>query len=171
MSKIYEVEVGGKSLIIETGRLAAQANGSITVAIGETVVLVTAWGSIALAVEGVKAGAADFLTKPWSNAHVIQSIDTALSLAAAGLDGEVHVLENQRDVAGAHHVERLARAGGTDRLVAVLPQQETQRRGDRGVVVHHQDRAITRNAGPPPGRCASRSTQGTNRTSPRATGS
>ena len=46
------------------------------------VVLVTAWGSIALAVEGVKAGAADFLTKPWSNAHVIQSIDTALSLAA-----------------------------------------------------------------------------------------
>ena len=41
MSNIYEVEVGGKSLIIETGRLAAQANGSITVAIGETVVLVT----------------------------------------------------------------------------------------------------------------------------------
>ena len=41
MSSIYEVEVGGKSLIIETGRLAAQANGSITVAIGETVVLVT----------------------------------------------------------------------------------------------------------------------------------
>jgi polyribonucleotide nucleotidyltransferase len=42
MSNIYEVEVGGKSLIIETGRLATQANGSITVAIGETVVLVTA---------------------------------------------------------------------------------------------------------------------------------
>ncbi len=42
MSNIYEVEVGGKSLIIETGRLATQASGSITVAIGETVVLVTA---------------------------------------------------------------------------------------------------------------------------------
>jgi polyribonucleotide nucleotidyltransferase len=42
MSNIYEVEVGGKLLIIETGRLATQANGSITVAIGETVVLVTA---------------------------------------------------------------------------------------------------------------------------------
>src|SRR4051812_16390675 len=41
MSSIYEVEVGGRSLIIETGRLATQANGSITVAIGETVVLVT----------------------------------------------------------------------------------------------------------------------------------
>jgi polyribonucleotide nucleotidyltransferase len=42
MSEIYDVEVGGKLLIIETGRLAAQANGSITVALGETVVLVTA---------------------------------------------------------------------------------------------------------------------------------
>ncbi|MPZ49164.1 MAG: polyribonucleotide nucleotidyltransferase [Dehalococcoidia bacterium] len=42
MSHIYDVEVGGKQLIIETGRLATQANGSITVAIGETVVLVTA---------------------------------------------------------------------------------------------------------------------------------
>jgi polyribonucleotide nucleotidyltransferase len=42
MSHIYDVEVGGQQLIIETGRLAAQAAGSITVAIGETVVLVTA---------------------------------------------------------------------------------------------------------------------------------
>ena len=42
MSNMYEVEVGGKQLIIETGRLATQAKGSITVAIGETVVLVTA---------------------------------------------------------------------------------------------------------------------------------
>ncbi|HEX5368849.1 MAG TPA: polyribonucleotide nucleotidyltransferase [Dehalococcoidia bacterium] len=42
MSNIYTVEVGGNQLIIETGRLAAQAAGSITVALGETVVLVTA---------------------------------------------------------------------------------------------------------------------------------
>src|SRR5918999_3726641 len=42
MSHIYQVEVGGRSLIIETGRLATQAQGSITVALGETVVLVTA---------------------------------------------------------------------------------------------------------------------------------
>ena len=31
------------------------------------VVLITAWGSIQLAVEGMKAGAADFITKPWTN--------------------------------------------------------------------------------------------------------
>jgi polyribonucleotide nucleotidyltransferase len=45
MSDIYTVEIGGNQLIIETGRLAAQANGSITVALGETVVLVTACAS------------------------------------------------------------------------------------------------------------------------------
>lgn len=31
------------------------------------VILMTAWGSIPLAVEGVKAGAMDFVTKPWDN--------------------------------------------------------------------------------------------------------
>ncbi len=41
----------------------------------------TAWGSIALAVEGMKRGASDFITKPWANAHVLQSVDTALKLA------------------------------------------------------------------------------------------
>jgi hypothetical protein len=46
------------------------------------VVLITAWGSIDLAVEGMKAGAADFVTKPWNNAQILQSVETALSLAA-----------------------------------------------------------------------------------------
>ncbi len=45
------------------------------------VILITAWGSISLAVEGMKAGAADFVTKPWSNAQLLQSVETALSLA------------------------------------------------------------------------------------------
>ena len=45
------------------------------------IILMTAWGSIQLAVEGMKRGAADFLTKPWSNAGVLQSVETALRLA------------------------------------------------------------------------------------------
>jgi two-component system NtrC family response regulator len=53
------------------------------------VVLVTAWGSIALAVEGIKAGAADFVTKPWQNARLLETVDTALQLAAGRLaEGE-----------------------------------------------------------------------------------
>ena len=47
------------------------------------VILITAWGSIDLAVEGMKRGANDFITKPWSNAQVVQSVETALGLAEA----------------------------------------------------------------------------------------
>jgi DNA-binding NtrC family response regulator len=47
------------------------------------VVLMTAWGSIALAVEGMKAGASDFVTKPWSNQQMLQTVQTALGLAAS----------------------------------------------------------------------------------------
>src|SRR6185503_10873349 len=47
------------------------------------VVLITAWASIPLAVQGVKAGAADFVAKPWVNAQMLQAVETALGLAAA----------------------------------------------------------------------------------------
>ncbi len=51
------------------------------------IVLMTAWGSIGLAVEGMKRGASDFVTKPWSNAALIQSVETALGVARAFRDG------------------------------------------------------------------------------------
>ena len=47
------------------------------------VILITAWGSIALAVEGMKAGASDFVTKPWTNGQMLQTVQTALGLVAA----------------------------------------------------------------------------------------
>jgi DNA-binding NtrC family response regulator len=46
------------------------------------VLLITAWGSIELAVAGMKAGAADFITKPWNNDQILLAVDTALELAA-----------------------------------------------------------------------------------------
>jgi len=45
------------------------------------VILMTGWGSINLAVEGMKRGASDFINKPWENAHLIQSLKTALNLS------------------------------------------------------------------------------------------
>jgi two-component system, NtrC family, response regulator len=47
------------------------------------VILITAWGSIGLAVEGIRAGASDFITKPWTHQQIIQAVNTALGLAAA----------------------------------------------------------------------------------------
>ena len=44
------------------------------------VILMTAWGSIDLAVKGMQAGAFDFITKPWNNAALMLRIETALEL-------------------------------------------------------------------------------------------
>lgn len=46
------------------------------------VILMTAWGSIQLAVQGMQAGAFDFITKPWNNAALLQRTETALELTA-----------------------------------------------------------------------------------------
>jgi two-component system, NtrC family, response regulator len=54
------------------------------------VVLITAWGSINLAVEGMKAGAADFVTKPWTNQQMLETIRTTLGLAASRAAAEDH---------------------------------------------------------------------------------
>jgi len=50
------------------------------------VLLITAWGSVELAVEGMKRGAADFLLKPWANEELVRRLETALSLASSGND-------------------------------------------------------------------------------------
>lgn len=47
------------------------------------IILITGWGSIDLAVEGMKAGAKDFITKPWQNDHLLQSVRMVLNLAQA----------------------------------------------------------------------------------------
>ena len=45
------------------------------------VLLMTAWGSIALAVKGMQAGAANFFTKPWDNAQLLELVRTTLAAA------------------------------------------------------------------------------------------
>jgi len=45
---------------------------------GVPVILMTAWGSIQLAVKGMRAGAFDFVTKPWNNVALMERIEVAL---------------------------------------------------------------------------------------------
>ena len=47
------------------------------------VLLMTAWGSIALAVKGMQAGAANFFTKPWDNLQLLQLVTATLQARAA----------------------------------------------------------------------------------------
>ncbi|HUR10141.1 MAG TPA: sigma-54 dependent transcriptional regulator [Flavitalea sp.] len=44
------------------------------------IILITGWGTIELAVQGMKLGANDFLNKPWINDHVLQSVKTLIDL-------------------------------------------------------------------------------------------
>ncbi|MFV0537836.1 MAG: sigma-54-dependent transcriptional regulator, partial [Dysgonomonas sp.] len=48
------------------------------------IILITAWGSISLAVKGIQAGAFDFVTKPWNNMTLLNTIQTALQLKDDG---------------------------------------------------------------------------------------
>lgn len=58
------------------------------------VILMTAWGSIPLAVQGMQAGAFDFITKPWNNAALMQRIETALELTAGGQEADEPLTDN-----------------------------------------------------------------------------
>ncbi|MBD0367648.1 MAG: sigma-54-dependent Fis family transcriptional regulator, partial [Flavisolibacter sp.] len=44
------------------------------------IILITGWGTIDLAVQGMKLGASDFINKPWENTHLLQSVQTQLGL-------------------------------------------------------------------------------------------
>ncbi|MFN8095753.1 MAG: sigma-54 dependent transcriptional regulator [Vicinamibacteria bacterium] len=87
------VDAEGPSLVLQDMNFSRHTSGEEGLALLREirarrprvpVVLMTAWGSIPLAVEGMKAGASDFVTKPWTNAQLLQSVRTALGLAEAG---------------------------------------------------------------------------------------
>ena len=58
------------------------------------VILMTAWGTIDLAVQGMRNGAFDFITKPWDNGVLMDRIETAITLRAPQPQKE----EGYRDV-------------------------------------------------------------------------
>ena len=50
-------------------------------------ILMTAWGTIDLAVQGMRAGAFDFITKPWDNGVLLDRIETARTLSPLPSEG------------------------------------------------------------------------------------
>jgi DNA-binding NtrC family response regulator len=90
------LEAGGCDLVIQDMNFSRETNGEEGLALLKRirqrhpllpVILITAWGNISLAVAGMKAGAADFITKPWSNAQITQAVETALRLVESGARG------------------------------------------------------------------------------------
>jgi sigma-B regulation protein RsbU (phosphoserine phosphatase) len=46
------------------------------------IVVMTAWGNVALAVEAMRLGASDFVQKPWDNDRLLETVNTQLNRAA-----------------------------------------------------------------------------------------
>src|SRR5438105_2689737 len=59
------------------------------------IVVMTAWASIDLAVEAMKRGARDFVTKPWDNERLLTIVRTQIELATALRHGRKLEAENQ----------------------------------------------------------------------------
>lgn len=93
------------------------------------VVLITAWGSIELAVEGIRSGAFDFITKPWNNLVLLQRIRTAIDLnrkeyaeTADGFD-RCGIIGNNRRLN--ELLDTAARIAPTDAPVLILGENGT----------------------------------------------
>jgi DNA-binding NtrC family response regulator len=59
------------------------------------VVVMTAWGSVDLAVEAMRRGARDFIQKPWDNARLVSIVRTQLELSEALRKGQRLEAENR----------------------------------------------------------------------------
>ncbi len=74
------------------------------------VVVMTAWGSIELAVEAMRRGARDFVAKPWENARLLAIVKTQIELRRALCRGQRLEAEN-----------RLLRGEGYPKIVSESP--------------------------------------------------
>jgi two-component system, NtrC family, response regulator HydG len=68
------------------------------------VVMVTAHGDVELAVDAMKKGAADFVTKPWENERLLATLMAALNLRRSRLDA-AELRQRNRGLAAATHTE------------------------------------------------------------------
>ncbi|MBC7926904.1 MAG: sigma-54-dependent Fis family transcriptional regulator [Bryobacteraceae bacterium] len=71
------------------------------------VIVMTAWGSVELAVEAMRRGARDFIQKPWENARMLSIVKTQIALSEALRKGQRLEAEN-----------RLLRAEGKPLMIA-----------------------------------------------------
>jgi DNA-binding NtrC family response regulator len=77
------------------------------------VIVMTAWGNVALAVEAMRRGARDFIQKPWENERLLTVLRTQIELRRALREAERLAAEN-----------RLLRAEGRPEFIAAAPAMQ-----------------------------------------------
>jgi len=119
------------------------------------VIVMTAWGSIDLAVEAMRRGARDFIQKPWDNARLLATVRTQVELGAALRRGRRLEAENLalREIAPSFIanspvmkpvLQMIARVGPTDANVLVTGESGT----GKGLVAQALHAASPRAGGP-----------------------
>jgi DNA-binding NtrC family response regulator len=86
------------------------------------IVVMTAWGSVDLAVEAMRRGARDFIQKPWDNARLLSVLQTQVELAEALRRGQRLEAENRalRDSVTEQGSERPKIVAESDAMKAIL---------------------------------------------------
>jgi DNA-binding NtrC family response regulator len=120
------------------------------------VVVMTAWGTVDLAVEAMRRGARDFVQKPWENARLVATLTTQIALGRAlkqsrRLEAENRLLRQETESsmiaaspAMAPVLEVIARVGPSDANVLI----EGENGSGKGVVARALH-AISKRSGKP----------------------
>ena len=121
------------------------------------VVVMTAWGSVDVAVEAMRRGARDFVQKPWDNARLIATLRTQIALGRAlrqgqRLEAENRILRHEsadpsvvaESAAMRPVLELVARVGPSDANVLITGENGT----GKGVVARALHSASRRSSRP-----------------------
>jgi DNA-binding NtrC family response regulator len=93
-----------------------------------SVVMMTAYGNIGLAVEAIKRGAKDFVLKPWDNDKLIATIKACISLQKPAeikiIPDQNHFIEGRSKIMATLH-EQIRKVAATDASVLILGENGT----------------------------------------------
>src|SRR6266404_7404387 len=120
------------------------------------IVVMTAWGSVDLAVEAMRRGARDFIQKPWDNARLMAIVRTQVELSGAlrrgqRLEAENRLLRHEgrptliaESAAMQHVLQLISRVGPSDANVLI-----TGEHGSGKEIVAHTLHALSSRASRP----------------------